>query len=76
MWISDALFIIALKRFPFNKLTHADFWTKVELSYNNPLKRLVLKSHFQNLRNLKEKNWFFHDSHQNYFKFTTGQKID
>ena len=56
MWISGALF--EEKRFFFDNLTHVIFWTKGELFYKNPLKRSVLKSQFQNPRNVDEKNQF------------------
>ena len=56
MWISGALF--EQKRFSFDNLTHVVFWTKDELFYKNPLKRSVLKSQFQNPRNLNEQNQF------------------
>ena len=69
MWISVALF--EQKRFSFDNLAHVVFWTKDELFYKNPLKRSVLKSQFQNPRNLDEQNWFFHDSRKNNFEFTT-----
>ena len=42
MWISGTLF--EQNRFSFDNLTHAIFGTKGELIYENPLKRLVLKS--------------------------------
>ena len=74
IWISDALF--EQKRFPFDNLTHVVSWTKGELFYKNALKRSVLKSQFQNPRNLDEGNWCFHDSRKNNFKFTKEQKID
>ena len=63
-------------RFSFDNLTHVVFWTKVELFYKTQLKRSVLKSPFQNPRNLDEKKLFFHHSQKNNSKFTTGQKID
>ena len=71
MWISSALF--EQIRFSFDNLRHVVFRTKGELFYKNPLKRSVLKSQFQNPRNLGE---IFHDSRENNFKFTTEQKID
>ena len=39
------------------------FSTKGEFVYKNPLKRSVLKSQFQNPRNLDEKDYFFHTIH-------------
>ena len=39
------------------------FLTKGELVYKNSLKRSVLKSQFQNPRNLDEKDGFFHTIH-------------
>ena len=39
------------------------FLTKCELLYKNPLNRSVLKSQFQNPRNLDEKTDFFHTIH-------------
>ena len=74
MWISGVLF--EQKRFSFDNLTNVIFWTKGELFHKNPLMRSVLKSQFQNPRNLDEENWFFHDSRKNSFKFTTEQKMD
>ena len=74
MWISCALF--EQKRFSFDNQTHVVFWTKVELFCKNRLKRSVLKSQFQNPRNLDEENWFFHHSRKNNFEFTTEQKMD
>ena len=68
MWSSGALF--EQKIFSFDNLTHAVFLTKGEHFYKNH------KPQFQNPRNLDEKNWFFHDSRKNDFKFTTEQKID
>ena len=47
-------------------LWQSDAWcflTKGELFYKNPLKRSVLKSQFQNPRNLDEKGRFFHMIH-------------
>ena len=58
MYVSDALF--GQKRFSFSNLTHVPFLTKSEFVYKNVLKRSVLKSQFQNPRNLDEKDWFFH----------------
>ena len=73
IWILGALF--EQKRFYFDNLVHAIFWTKVLLFYKNPLKMSVLKSKFQNLRNLdKKKN--FHHSHKNNSKFTAELKIN
>ena len=69
MSISGALF--EQKRFSFDNLTHVLFWKKGELFYKNPSKRSVLKSWFQNPRNLDQENWFSHDSRKNNFKFTT-----
>ena len=69
IWISVALF--EQKKFFFDNLAHVVFWTKGELFYKNPLKTSVLKSQFQNPRNLDEENWFFHDSRKNNFEFTT-----
>ena len=46
------------------------FLTKGELVYKNPLKKSVLKSQFQNQRNLDEKDWFFYTI---YTKTTTEQ---
>ena len=74
MRISGALF--EQMRFCFDNPTHVAFWTKVEHFYKNPLKRSVLKSQFQNPRNLVEKNFFFHHSRKNNSKFEREQKID
>ena len=68
--------VIWTKEISFDNLTRVVFWTKGELFYKNLLKRSVLKSQFQNTRNLDEQNWFFHNSRKNNFKFTTEQKID
>ena len=57
MWILGALF--EQKRFSFDNLTHVVFGTKVVLFYKNPLRMSVLKSKFQNPRNLDEKKYFF-----------------
>ena len=46
------------KIFSFYNLTHAVFWAIGELFYKNPLKRLVLKSQFQNPQILDEKFFF------------------
>ena len=74
MWISCALF--EQNRFFFDNVTHVVFWKKGELFYENPLRRSVLQSQFQNPRKLDEQNWFFHDSRKNNFKFTTEQEMD
>ena len=51
------------------------FLPKEESVYKNPLKRSVLKSQFQNPRNLDEKDCFFsHDLHRNSFQFKKEQK--
>ena len=64
------------KRFSFDNLTDVVFWAKGELFYKHLLKRSVFKSQFQNPGNLEKKNWFFHDSRKNNFKFSMEQKID
>ena len=56
--ISGALF--EQKRFSFDNLTHVVFLTTSELVCKNPLKTSVLKSQFQNPRNLDKKNWIIH----------------
>ena len=61
MYVSDTLF--GQNTFSFGNLTHVVFLTKCELLYKNPLKRSVLKSQFQNPRNLDEKTDFFHTIH-------------
>ena len=68
--------IIWTKKIFFRQFDTCPFLTKGEPVYQNPLKRSVLKSQFQNPRNLDEKDFFPHDSHKNNFKFTTEQKID
>ena len=69
--------IIWTKEVFFRQSDTCPFLTKGERVYKNLLKRSVLKSHFQNPRNLDEKDLFFsHDSHKNNFQFTTEQKID
>ena len=77
-WCSQSVILGALfeqKRFYFHNLVHAIFLTKMFLFYKNLLKMSVLKSKFQNLRNLdKKKN--FHHSHKNNSKFTTELKIN
>ena len=56
MWISGALF--EQKRFFFDdNLTRVGVWTRGDTFYKNLLMRSVLKSQFQNPRNLDEKNW-------------------
>ena len=50
--------VIWRKEIFFDNLAHVIFWTKGELFYKNPLKRSVLKSQFQNPRNVDEKNQF------------------
>ena len=57
MRISEVLF--KQMRFSFGNLTHVVFWIKVENFYKNLLKRSVLKSQFQSLWNLVDKNLFF-----------------
>ena len=52
MWILDTLF--EQNRFSFDNLTHVVLWTKSKLVHKSPLKRLVLKSQFQNPRNLAD----------------------
>ena len=47
----------------FRQTDTCPFLTKVELVYKNPLKRSVLKSKFQNPRNLGEKE-LFNESHK------------
>ena len=51
------------KTLSFSNLTRF-FLTKCELVYKNPVKRSVLKSQFQNPRNLDEKtDFFWHNSY-------------
>ena len=50
--------VIWRKEIFFDNLAHVIFWTEGELFYKNPLKRSVLKSQFQNPRNVDEKNQF------------------
>ena len=50
--------VIWRKEIFFDNLAHVIFRTKGELFYKNPLKRSVLKSQFQNPRNVDEKNQF------------------
>ena len=52
------------------------FEQKVNSFIKIRLKKSALKSQFPNPQNLDEKNWFFHDSRKNHFKFTTEQRID
>ena len=47
----------------FRQSDTCSFLSKGELVYKNPLKRSVLKSQFQNPRNLDKKDWFFHTIH-------------
>ena len=63
MYVSDTLF--GQKTFSFGNLTHVVFFKQNVSSFiKNPLKRSVLKSQFQNPRNLDEKTDFFpHDSY-------------
>ena len=61
--------IIWTKDIFFRQSDTCPFFKKSELVYTNPLKKSVLKSQFQNPRNLD-------DSHKNYFQFTAEQKID
>ena len=63
--------IIWTKEIFFRHSDTCPFLTKSELVYKKSLKRSVLKSQFQNPRNLGEK-----DSHKNNFQFTMEQKID
>ena len=81
MWMFGVLF--GRKRFSFDNLTHVVFWTNGDAVYNNPSKKSVLKSQFQNPWNQDEKNYFFHiekkkrkrkKTRKSYFKFTTKQK--
>ena len=72
MRISGALF--EQMRFCFDNPTHVAFWTKVEHFYKNPLKRSVLKSQFQNPRNLVEKNFFFSPFTQKQLEIQEGTK--
>ena len=67
--------IIWTEKIFFRQTETCPFLTKGELGYKNSLKRSVLKSQFQNPRNLGEKD-FFNDSHKNNFQFMTKQKID
>ena len=55
--------IIWIKEIFFRQSDTCPFLTKGELVYKNLLKRSVLKSQFQNPRNLDEKDWFFHTIH-------------
>ena len=55
--------IIWTKKIFFRQSDICPFLTKGEIVYKNPLKRSVLKSQFQNLRNLDEKDKFFHTIH-------------
>ena len=64
-------YIIWTKEIFFRQSDTCPFLTKGELVYKNPLKRSVLKSQFQNPRNLDEKG-----SHKNNFQFTTKKEID
>ena len=57
MWMFGVLF--GRKRFSFDNLTHVVLWTNGDAVYNNPSKKSVLKSQFQNPWNQDEKNWFF-----------------
>ena len=50
--------IIWSKEIFFRQSDTRSFLTKGELAYENPLKRSVLKSQFQNPRNLYEKDRF------------------
>ena len=50
--------VIWTKEISFDNLTHVVFWTKVELFYKNPLKSSLLKSQFQNPRNLDEEIYY------------------
>ena len=54
MWISGAFFVE--KGYHFDNLAHVAFRTKGKLFYKTLLKRSVLRSKFQNLSNLDEKN--------------------
>ena len=56
-------YIIWTKEFLFWQSGTCFFLTKGELVYQNPLKRSVLKSKFQNPPNLDENDWFFHTIH-------------
>ena len=55
--------IIWTKKIFFRQSDICPFLTKGEIVYKNPLKRSVLKSQFQNPRNLDEKDWFIHTIH-------------
>ena len=55
--------IIWTKEIFFRQSDTCPFLTKSELVYKNPLKRSVLKSQFQNPKNLYEKELFFHTIH-------------
>ena len=55
--------IIGTKEIFFRQSDTCPFLTKDELVHKIPLKRSVLKSQFQNPRNLDEKDWFFHTIH-------------
>ena len=56
--------IIWTKEIFFRQSDTCPFLTKGELVYKNPLKRSVLKSQFQNPRNLDEEtDFFFHTIH-------------
>ena len=48
------------KRDFLSAIWHMSFFNKRWTLYKNLLKRSVLKSQFQNPRNLDEKDWFFH----------------
>ena len=56
--------IILTKEVFFRKSDTCHLLIKDELVYENPLKRSVLKSQFQNPRNMDEKDWFFHTIHK------------
>ena len=72
----DSGAFIKRMRFSFENLALAVLWEKVELFHKNSLKRSVLKSQFQNPRNLDEKDLYFYHSRKNNLKFTMEQKVD
>ena len=55
--------IIWTKEIFFRQSDTCPFLTKGELVYKNPLKKSVLRSQFQNPRNLGEKDLFLHTVH-------------
>ena len=65
--------IIWTKEIFFRQTDTCPFLTKVELVYKNRLKRSVLKSQFQNPRNLGEKD-FLHTSHTKTNSISRRQK--